>query len=354
MLGKHLMVCCVAALVSIPAIASASPDLAIGFDKKTDRPNAFIAWRNSQRILEVEVEVKNLGTRQGSARLLLEILDESGAVLASNAADEPQIVKLPPAAKGGADGRIVQVKGNLALNLLIDKLDRANVPYLLRSALVPVGVDRDVRNNVAVKTFNLNSRVRPGASHFREFTYRNNSSKRIEVAWDLAHSPIPAGWSVQASFRPGMTSVLAPGQVHNGYILVATPASVSEGEHVDVRVIARDPASRESLYEHEWYAVYDQTGPRISEVKSTVDTTTGLVSLTALVDDGTSMLKEASGVRVEYSTDDGRTFSSRIAAYRSGNFVGPTLFDTQLGPFAPGTKLVGVVVASDIAGNRTA
>src|SRR5687767_11447074 len=122
---------------------SSPGDLAIGFDKKTSRPNVFIAWRNSQRILEVEVEVKNLGAAQASGTLILSLLDDEGVVLATTprAGDSGQRVTLPPGNQGGMEGKIIQVKGDFALNQLIDRLDRANSPYLLRASLISDGED---------------------------------------------------------------------------------------------------------------------------------------------------------------------------------------------------------------------
>lgn len=84
-----------------------------------------------------------------------------------------------------------------------------------------------------------------------------------------------------------------------------------------------------------------------------MDKDTGLTEVTATANDVTSMIKEASGVRVEYSTDSGVTFSTRVLAYLDGNFVGPTRFRGDLGPFTPGTKLAMSIHAEDIAGNTT-
>lgn len=349
-----LILACLAVSLSADTGAPRGGDMAIGLDARTGRPNVFIAWRNSQRILEVEVEVKNLGADQASAQLTLAILDEDGHVLASNTRpqDPLQRIELPARAHGGAEGRIVQVKGNLELNLLIDRLDRANAPYLLRAELVPDGPDTEVANNAVVKVFNLPSRVRAGATHFREFRFRNDSGAPIDVAWTIESRALPRDWTLTSSIAPGQRMPLAAGAQSSGWMQLAIPASVADGVSADLVAVARDARTGKVLYQHEWYAVNDLTPPRVTEFAQKLDPATGLLELTATVDDGDSMLKEASGVRVEYSTDRGVTFSSRTMAYSAGNFVGPTSFSSQLGPFAPGAAIVGRIVASDIADNR--
>jgi hypothetical protein len=328
-------------------------DLAIGQDRRTGRPNVFIAWRNSQRILEVEVEVKNLSATQASGRVELSVLDARGTALAGNTGptDTPQTVALPPYAKGGGDGRIVQVKGNLALNLLIDKLDRANTPYSLRATLVSDAPDPNPLNNTVVKSFNLPSRVQPKAQHHREFAYRNRRAAPVTLEWRLHAPALPEGWRLTSSFQHGTRTVVGPGEVLNGYLQLDLPERVAEGTSVDACVLGVDVETGHAVFQHEWYAVYDTTPPIIDDLTHEVSSARG-ITLQAVVDDGGSMLKEASGVRVEYSTDGGVTFSSRIMAYESGNFVGPTTFRTHLGPFAERTRVVGRVIASDIADNQ--
>jgi hypothetical protein len=329
--------------------ASTGPDMSIGFDTKTGRPNAFIAWRNSQRILEVEIEARNLGDKQATGRVFLAVLDESGQQLASNEYGPVQNVTLPPRDKGGAEGRIVQVKGTLALNLLIDKLDRANKPYLLK-AWISNPQDTNQADNVMVKTFNVPSRAMAGAHYFREYTYQNTATKPVTLEWSLESSARPNGWQLDSSFKPKERTTLQPGEFTHGFLRVDTPTASKEGEHVDLRVVARDVTSNKVIYNYEWFVVNDSTPPSIKDVTQNVSATNSL-ELAATVDDATSMLKEASGIRAEYSTDNGVTFSSRVMAYSAGNFVGPTSFTADIGPFAAGTTVVGRIVATDIAGN---
>lgn len=347
-LGGVVLVALGAASVGSAGSASSGADLSIGFDAKTGRPNAFIAWRNSQRILEVEVDVRNTGEEQATGRVFLAVLDDTGKLLASNEDGPVQMVTLPARDKGGAGGRVVQVKGTLSLNLLIDKLDRANKPYVLK-AWVANANDKNPTDNVMVKSFNVSSRVMAGGQTFREFSYQNTSTQPVTLEWGLDTSPRPEGWQVETSFKAQERLTLQPGAFAHGYLKVAAGAGSKEGDHVDLRILARDVKSQRVIYNYEWFVVNDATPPTIKSVTQNVNGSE--LELAATVDDHISMLKEASGIRAEYSTDNGVTFSSRVMAYSAGNFVGPTSFTAELGPFATGTTVVGRVVATDIAGN---
>jgi hypothetical protein len=77
------------------------------------------------------------------------------------------------------------------------------------------------------------------------------------------------------------------------------------------------------------------------------------IAIQVLVGDKGSGVLEATGVTTEYSTDGGRTWSTRAHNYKSGNFVRPTLFEAVLGPFAPDTDMQLRLTAKDTAGNVT-
>ena len=142
-----------------------------------------------------------------------------------------------------------------------------------------------------------------------------------------------------------------PDEVVNGYISVTTPKTMTEGQHLDVLVSAIDKETRQPVFQSEWFVVCDMTPPEMTGLGYSVDPQTGMLDVTLTANDRTSMLKEASGVRIEYSTDGGLTFSSKIMFYVAGNFVGPTKFKANLGPFVPGTKVKLIAIAEDIAGN---
>jgi hypothetical protein len=340
---------------AIPLTALAGDELSIGSDQKTGRPNVFIAWRNTHRILETEIEVKNYGGQQAAGQLRLEILDENGNVLdfTPRGEQEPVAIVLPPAELGGREGRIVQMHGTKEINLLIDRLDRANERYSLRAMVVQDGKPLEANKNIVAKTFNVSSRVRPGAQHFYDYYVVNHTGRPVDAVWQFDHSPLPDRWVVSSSIEQGAKRHLEPGESVQGILQLTTPPQLVQGQHADFRLSATDPASGQVIGMTEWYAVYDTLPPVITAAGYEADPRTGTVRVQVTAVDDDSMIKEASGARVEYSTDDGTTFSSRVLAYADGNFVGPTRFLADLGPFAPGTKLTMTVVVEDIAGNKT-
>jgi hypothetical protein len=335
--------------------AYAANDLVIGKDHKTGRPNILIAWRNTERILETEVEVKNLSNRQATGALSIAILDAEGKVLLKSpgSSDKPQLVTLPPCDKGGSEGRIVQLKGTFAMNQLFDSLDRNHIPYSVGVEIVPAGdsANSGFQGGYGIKSFGVHSRVQPSATSFREFSYRNVKPVPVEVTWALSSTPVPANWKLESYPKAGEKMTIPPNGVVNGYISVTTPAELEEGQSVDALVSAIDQKTNRPNYTTEWYAVRDTVAPTITGLGYTQDEQLGTVQVSVTADDATSGLKEASGIRVEYSTDGGLTYSTKVMAYDAGNFVGPTSFNTVLGPFAPGTTVTADLIAEDIAGN---
>jgi hypothetical protein len=347
-----LYAACLIAL-ALPAIATV--DLGIGFDKKSDRPNLFIAWRNTQRILEVELEVKNYGDEQGSGHVVVYILDDEGKVLDSSPGPigKSILVQLPPAANGGKEGKVIQMHGSKSMNLLIDRLDRANLPYYLKAEIITDQRDANPLNNVGVKTFNVSSKVRPGALHFRDYYFRNTSSQPVKARWKVATSPLPKDWQLSVFPRNNDEVTIAAGDVVQGHALLQTAPRVAEGDHIDILFSAIDVKEGTVFGQSEWFLIYDTSPPEISGLAYSVDKETGLVDVTLTANDIISFIKEASGCRVEYSTDGGVTFSNRILAYLDGNFVGPTRFRGDVGPFAPGTQLTMNVIVEDAVGNSS-
>src|SRR5438876_398151 len=70
----------------LSASESATPtrhgvDLGVGRGSDSHRPNILVAWRNTERVLEVEVLVRNLGDQAGRGNVRLEICDDEGRQL---------------------------------------------------------------------------------------------------------------------------------------------------------------------------------------------------------------------------------------------------------------------------------
>jgi hypothetical protein len=349
-----MLVMLAAAVFCLPSFADEAANnngVVIGLDHKTGRPNILIAWRNTERILETEVEVKNLTHEQVSGAMSIAILDGEGKVLLKSPGppEHGQIVTLPPRSKGGEEGKIVQLKGTLAMNQLFDSLDRNRLPYAVAVELTPVS--GDFSGAYAVKSFGANSRVVPGSPIFREFSFRNITKEPLSLEWRLNSTPLPLGWQISSTPKTGEHMTVPPDGVVHGYLSVTASDRASEGEHVDLVMSALNTKNDRPAFTTEWFAVQDTVPPTVTGLGYTVNEDTGTVQVSVTANDVTSGLKEASGIRVEYSTDGGLTYATKVMAYDAGNFVGPTSFQTLLGPFPAGTHITANLVAEDIAGN---
>ena len=102
--------------------------------------------------------------------------------------------------------------------------------------------------------------------------------------------------------------------------------------------------------QHEWFQVFDQIPPEVSNYRA-IALPDHTLAIQALVADRHSGVLEATGVTTQFSVDDGKTWAVKAHNYKVGNFIQPTLFETVLGPFAPGTKVQIRITAKDTAGN---
>jgi hypothetical protein len=309
------------------------------------RPNILVAWRNTEKILEVEVLVRNHGDQAGHGKLILDLANEEGKTLYST---DPTPFSVPAKQDGGGDGTIIQSKGFRMMNLMFDQLDRLHQRYKLRARVDTDGVDLDPSDNVAAKSFNAASRALPESTQFYRYQFTNPSDQAVEATTLLENSPLPSDWVVDAEPKQGAKVHLNPHQVFTGYIIVKTPKTVQDGDYTDFQISLLDSNNR-IIDQDEWYLVATDKPPETSEPTITANPDGSLtVNITAY--DPVCGIKEASGVQVAYSLDDGATFSNRILAYLRGNFYTKTWFEAQLGPFAPGVTVKAIVTVENNAG----
>lgn len=316
------------------------------------RPGVFIAWRNTNLIEEVEVRVRNLGTEEGRGEVFVDILDEEGKVLIHlEPPADRKIVTIPPRERGGAEGKIVKMKADRRLNRLIDLYDRARIRYDVRASVQAVDVkDANPADNVKVKAYNIPFRAKPGHRHTLAYSFANFSKEVRAVRWHLEATRIPEGWNLTGRELRDGTLKLATAERIKGFLTFDVPENAKEGDLVELRLSLLDAGNREVIGQHEWFLVYDTQPPHVSNVKITPQKT-GKIRIDLMASDPGSGVLEASGVWVEYSTDKGHTFSQKTAAYQAGNFVDPTTFLAEIGPFRPGTSITTFLYASDTAGN---
>lgn len=315
-----------------------------------DRPAILIAWRNTAQILEVEVLVVNNGRDQGQGKVHIEVLDEYGKTLARMPAlGADPLVTVPGRDDRGKEGILVQISGSKVLNKLIDRLDRDRQRYYIKAAVDTVGEDLNPIDNVKVKSYNRDFRARPGAVHFFDYYFTNTTDQPQSFRWYLDMSPLPKGWEMEARPSPGETLTLQPGQSVQGNMLVRAPREIIEGDRVEICMSGLN-ANNEVVAQTEWHLVNDNEPPEIIS-PSISETENNKIAVELTAHDILSGIYEASGVKAEYSTDGGTTFSTRVISYVYGSFVNPTLFKTLLGPFADDTDVQVTLSAMDLAGN---
>jgi hypothetical protein len=322
-------------------------DLGIGRGPDSHRPNILVAWRNTERILEVEVLVRNLGDRPGHGNVRIEICDDEGKVLL---ATKPFPVAVPARQDGGEEGVVVQTKGFRMMNIMFDQLDRINQRYKLRAIVDTDGEDLNPLDNVATKSFNVDGRALPGSISTYRYRIANPSDAPTRANVYIDHTPIPPGWVMTADPEPGTEVALAPHEVFIGYVSVKTPKEVADGQRIDLQAgLAAKTDKTYTLDQDEWYLVATTQPPQVDQPTVTVRSD-GSVDVTVAAFDPICGIKEASGVQVAYSLDHGTTFSSRVMAYTRGNFYDKTWFEGILGPFAPGVQVDAVLTVSNNAG----
>lgn len=322
-------------------------DLGIGRGKDSHRPNILVAWRNTERILEVEVLVRNLGDQPGRGNVRLEICDDEGKTLL---ATKPFPVTVPARQDGGEEGTIVQTKGFRMMNIMFDQLDRLNQRYKLRATVETEGEDLNPLDNVATKSFNVDGRALPASINTYRYRFANPNDTPLRASVYMENTSVPAGWVMTAEPQPGTEITLAPHEVFIGYITVKTPRQVSDGQYVDLQVgLAGNNGKKYTIDQDEWYLVATTQPPQVDPPTLSVRPD-GAVAVNVAAFDPICGIKEASGVQVAYSLDHGTTFSTRVMAYSRGNFYDKTWFEGLLGPFAPGVEVIAVVTVSNNAG----
>ncbi len=322
-------------------------DLGIGRGLDSHRPNILVAWRNTERILEVEVLVRNLGDRPGRGNVRVEICDDEGKTLLST---KPIAVTVPARGDGGEQGAVVQTKGFRMMNLMFDQLDRLNQRYKLRATVETEGEDLNPVDNVATKSFNVEGRALPGSLNTYRYRLTNPSEAPVRANVYIDHSAIPQGWVMTADPKPGTEVTLAPHEVFMGYVSITTPRQVSDGQYVDIEAgLASGEGKQYTVDQDEWYLVATTQPPQVDAPTVTAKPD-GSIAVNVAAFDPICGIKEASGVQVAYSLDHGTTFSTRVMAYTRGNFYDKTWFEAVLGPFAPGVEVATVVTVANNAG----
>lgn len=326
-------------------------DLAIGDHSSWERPSILIAWRNTFKIFEAEVLVKNLGSDTGRGNVHLEIVNEDGSLLLTKPNSGSEVtVEVPGRDGGGLDGVLVQILGTKEANQLIDRLDRDGVKYSIRAHVETLEGDADPINNISSKTYNSETKIRAGETVTQHFEIKNPS--KVDDVFFLTYetnTPAQSDWKVELG--TGNRVALRAGETRRIPISVSAAKNLSEPNRFDLRLKVLQERLNAVSDIKEWFLAIDETSPALFDDEEIVETYDGFAHVEVLASDSGSGIKEASGVKLEYSTDDGVTFSNKVMAYLDGNFLNPTRFLGEVGPFLPGTHVNLAVSASDSVGN---
>lgn len=315
------------------------------------RPAMSIAWRNAAQIEEVEVRIRNLGKDAGEGRVSVDVLDETGKVLLHlEPPDEQKLLRVPGVDDGGRDGKVIRMKASWELNTLIDRFDRTRTRYDVRATVDTDGPDTDPFDNSKTKSWHVPFAVRAGFRNVYNYVFHNYERTPVTVSWKFEHTPEPRGWRIEGVPTASRPFTLMPGQEVLGTLALNGPTSLVENDFLEARLTLVNVATGRPFQQREWFQVYDTVAPTVSNYRA-VFTEDHRIAIQLLAADKGSGILEATGVITEYSTDGGRTWAARAHNYKSGNFVRPTLFETVLGPFAPGTAVQLRLSVMDTAGN---
>jgi len=359
-----------------PAAAYAGADLAIGDDEVYQRPNSWskngqapatdyayaasrtgvsIAWRNADQVEEVEVRIINLGDKEGSGNISVDVVDVDSRVLLHLTPPEgEEVVQVPPASMGGLQGKIIRMKASWELNGLIDRFDLAHIQYGVMATVEPIGPDDNLANNRKTKTWNNMSRVVPGGTTIFNYSFINAESSPLSLVLRLERNRLPDGWVLHDSNEGHGDITLQPGEKITGTVILTVPnAGIANGAFSEARITLLDQKLGKVYRQHEWFEIYDTVPPTISNYRAVLlkDHT---IAIQALVADQHSGVLEATGVSTQFSVDGGKTWAVKAHNYKTGNFVRPTLFETVIGPFPAGTNVMLRFAARDTAGNAAA
>lgn len=358
--------------------AIASVDLAISDDEVYRRPNAWsenksqndttvqwaasavsrpgvsIAWRNANQVEEVEVRVVNFGDEPGEGRISVHVVDATGKILLTLTPPEGQeILRVPARSKGGLQGKVIRMKANWELNALIDRNDLTRTQYGVMATVETIGKDANLFDNRKCKTWNVPFRVRPETTNVFNYSFVNHEAESKTLRWKLDRTELPEGWILEGAPDEKLTIELKPGESVNGTMMLRAPHAIKQGEYLESRIALVDTKSDMVYRQHEWFQVFDEIPPEISNYRA-ISLADGTIAIQALVADRHSGVLEATGVSTQFSVDDGKTWAQKSHNYKVGNFITPTLFETVLGPFVKGTKIQVRMTAKDTAGNAQA
>ena len=236
-----------------------------------------------------------------------------------------------------------------ALCELLGSLDRAGSDYGIRASIQTVGSDANWLDNVRVREWTRSQVLVPGKEYQLRYDFGNDTRDTVKGRWALEVHSVPIGGLLRT--EPGLAVPLriAPGQHAGGVLRFRAPPNVVEGSSLALNLALVDDTERVRA-SREWFLIADTAPPMASNYRVLVlgDRT---VAIQVLLGDPISGVRPF-GATATYSIDHGHTWSTRGMEPTVASSNRLMLFETRIGPFAPGARLWLRMAGTDVAGNR--
>lgn len=340
-----------AALVVVVQWSGQPPNGGARTAPRRERPNLGIADDTSPQRAMIslrQIRIRNVGHVPGEGYLSIAIIDSVGTCLIEAPLENGHPITLPAASLGGTEGHIVPISGPPAFRKLLDSLVRTESRFGLRASIRTVGGDADDSDNVRTRECGPWAPMGPSATVSMTFSFAVSAPTRAaELHVELIGVPI--GSRLGADHNGGRL-FLHPGH-YTKEVHLRTPKQLPHGSVFGVRLTLTDSVTGETLQQHERFAAYDTVPPMLTSYRGIL-LRDGRVAIQVQAGDRHSGVSEE-GVATRYSLDGGKTWRQQVHSFVEDDFGKPALFETIIGPFAPGADLLIGLRVQDRAGNTT-
>jgi len=222
-----------------------------------------------------------------------------------------------------------------------------------------LGSDTNPTNNEGSKEFFVDHKIGANSLGSTNFVIKNPFQDReiLLQILTLPLSPVPNEWKLVvrrlSDFKvltEGIFNVtvltLMPGEIFYGTFTIKAPEEIPEGQSINLRLIASEIASGKIMFTKEIYLAYDNKPPQIQAINVTANE--GFVDAWLSTQDASSGVEEG---LIYYSTDDGKTWSSKQLSYSFDLELVYSKLTTKIGPFNNGTEVKYYFIVKDGVGN---
>ena len=301
------------------------------------------------KISRRSVHVQNIGRAPGSFRLSVDVLDSMGSLLLQAAIPRgDSMIHLSAAHLGGREGIDVPFSQITALQEIIDTLSSKNSGFGIRVRIATRDGEANLTNSVGTREWRPWIFLEPGKRIATHFLFNFDRLVRPGKV-SLEALRIPPAFGIE---RPQQEdSILTNTDTYSRELHLTTPARIPHGLAIAVRLTVTDMGTSEIRQQHLRIAVNDTLPPQVTGYRAILGYD-GAVAIQVSAADRQSGVAE-NAVTTEYSTDGGSTWRRKVHRSVEDTFGRPAIFESIIGPFAPGQGVLLGVVVADRVGNRT-